>query len=389
MQVQVQTLARKDELTQKDVDDLDLFVGLRSPLNSPYNIFLRLKDLENDSDIIYFYAYSMGTQKVILWGIYEKSSDEFLIDNSCQYNPNDLKYILDTWRNNEYNFFFTAMRNRIVNRVTQYTIYGDDKNEISKLVNTFKKEYLRKLQEAGSLNRKTLSLGIEGIDYDNILNYVYSAGLKVAQKIATNKSDKFTPTLNLLLNEIDTMEDEEAIKNIILTNIWNGTEFQIHVAKHILVHLFLVSFLTIDDYRVAKYINYIHNRPEDNEKLMRYLKGSFLYEWLLELGNSMRIYNLDRFMKIVSDDILRLTEEDMNMTNVGVIGGPKISGPMGLLMEKLSDIFENFISKSKYSKISYVNKLAPCPSIKFCQGHDENCDLYSHGYTTQSIHDIA
>ena len=403
MQVQVQTLVRKDELTQKDVDDLDLFVGLHSPLNSPYNIFLRLKDLENNNTIIYFYAYSLGEQKVLLWGIYDRSTNEFMIDDACKYNPNDLKYILDTWKNNNYEFFFTAMRNRMTSRITQYQIYGDDKNKMAELADSFKKEYLRRLVSLGSLSDKIRSkiespeYKIEpqsnikfdlrsnhgNIDYDSLLVYVYNAGAK-----AVGEGD-FKPTLKLLLDEVDTMEDEEVVENIITTNLWVGTEYHKNVAKHILVHLFLMTFLTVDDYRVAKYIDYIHNQPEDNEKLMKYLKGSFLYEWLLELGKSMRIYNLDRFIKNIANDILRLTEENINMTNVGVIGGPRITGQIGVLMENLSSIFEDFISKSMYSKISYANNLTPCPSIKSCENGEEKCELYSHGYTTTSKYDLT
>ena len=121
---------------------------------------------------------------------------------------------------------------------------------------------------------------------------------------------------------------------------------------------------------------------------MRYLKGSFLYEWLLELGKSMRIYNLDRFMNTMSEDILRLTEDNINMTNVGVIGGPTISGEMRILMNTLSDIFEDFVSKSTYSKISYATQLNQCPTIQSCEIGDDKCELYSHGYGTSSIHDI-
>ena len=125
MDFQVQRFQAVDK--KRVVDDLDIFVGLHSPLDSPYNIFLRLKDIETNNSNIYFYGYSMGKQRVIVWGVYDRSGNQFLIDNACKYNPNDLKTIIDTWSQHKYDFFFTAMRDRMSDRLHQYKIYGDDR----------------------------------------------------------------------------------------------------------------------------------------------------------------------------------------------------------------------------------------------------------------------
>ena len=386
MQFQVQTLISKDELTQKNMDDLDLFVGLLSPLNSPYNIFLRIKDIENNNDLIYFYAYSMGKQRAIIWGIYDRSVNEFLIDNSCKYHPNDLKIIIDTWKNNKYDFFFTAMRDRRSKRMSQYSIYGNNRKNMVKLIEDFKKLYLIKLTMNGLLSNKNIMTdNFDENKYNEVLEQVYDAGFKAS------KEEKFEPSLELLYNEIENTEDENAIRAIIKFGNWNNmTNYQMNVAKHILVHLFIMTFLTIDEYRVAKYIDYIqNNNKKDKTKLMKSIKGKFMYEWLLELGKAFRVYNLEKFMKDLSKDILRLTEKTINMTNIGVIGGSPVASNLVPLLDDISVMFEDFVSKSIYSKISYVNNLKPCPSIDICVNNSEGCELYTHGHTTFSKHDMT
>ena len=95
-------------------------------------------------------------------------------------------------------------------------------------------------------------------------------------------------------------------------------------------------------------------------------------------------------MRDVAKDILRLNDENgINMTHVGVIGGPNFSGSMFDLLDNISGIFENFISKSEYTKISYINDMGVCPTIKICENGNDKCDLYTHGYTTFSQYDMT
>ena len=60
MQFQVQE--RRNETEQRD--ELDLYIGLRTGLDDPFNIFVRVADLEEDRSMIYFYAYSMGKRRL-------------------------------------------------------------------------------------------------------------------------------------------------------------------------------------------------------------------------------------------------------------------------------------------------------------------------------------
>lgn len=367
MQFQVQTLVKDDN--QSTIDELDIFVGLKTPLNSPYNIFLRLSDIESNNNNIYFYAYSMGKERAMIWGIYEKTSNTFLLDNACNYHPNDLKSIIETWKNNKYQFFFTSMRNRMTDRIEQFKLYGDDRNNILKLVEEFKKLYLGKS-----------SINFNESRYVEVLGLVYTAGIKAM--------DENKETLELLYNEIDNQEDTKAIKRMFKTeNLNDLSKSQLDIGKHIIIHLFIMTFLTIDDYRSAKYI--LHIDSKQKTKLMKELKGTFVYEWLIELGKILRIYDIGRFMVSMSKNIVKVTESKLNMNTLGVIGGPPIQSQLKKILELISITFEDFISKSEYSKISYINKLIKCPSIEICDENNvEGCDLYRHGNGTFSKHDL-
>ena len=268
MEFQVQRFQNVDK--KRVVDDLDIFVGLHSPLDSPYNIFLRLKDIETSNSNIYFYGYSLGKQRVIVWGIYDRSTNQFLIDNACKYNPNDLKTIIDTWSQHKYNFFFTAMRDRMSDRLHQYKIYGDDRKQMLELIQQFKNVYMAKLAQVGILSQyNDNSSPRDDNDYQNVLKQVYTAGFK---SVKTSRD-----ILNTLYNYIENKQDTVAVSKIIETGIQEGTPYQINVAKHILIHLFIIEFLTVDDYRVVKYLEYI-NKNSDKQKLLKtHIVGSFIY----------------------------------------------------------------------------------------------------------------
>ena len=247
-----------------------------------------------------------------------------------------------------------------------------------KLSETFRQYYISKLAKAGLISRSTKPY-IE-VNEEQLYTNVYEAGLRGV------KGKKYQDVIKIILDELDTKEDEDNILNIIQNNKWEGTEYQINVAKHILIHIFLMIFLTIDDYRTAKYINYIYtNNIKNNERIriMKQLKGSFLYEWVLELGKILRVYNLENFMLNIANYVLRLIEPSINMNNINM------SLPVNFReqISNISDLFEDFISKSLYTKITYVKDLPSCLKITSCDNNDKGCDLYSHGVSSFSKYD--
>lgn len=364
--MEIQALvSKKDSATKQD--ELDLFVGLHTPLDSPFNIFLRIEDIEKNNSNIYFYAYSLGKQKIVLWGIYNKENNEFLIDNACQYQPNNLKEIVNSWKES-YRFTFTAMKNNINSRMLRHGTFGSDSSKRSA---EFRELFIKKLQKEGLISSTTADFDEKR--FNEIVHLIYKDGLLAAGK------KELEPTLKILLSQIESKEDTDTVFGMVTTGEWKGTKYQRNVAKYILIHLYLMAYLTIDDYRTAKY--FVHD-------VLDKAKKTFMYDWLLELGKIFRVYDYKTFMKTIAKDIIRFTEENINMTNIGVIGGPEILKTE--LLSSISDLFENFISTSKYTKLTYVNQLNLCPTLQKCDKTvDKACDLYTHGQGKTSKYDLT
>jgi hypothetical protein len=89
----------------------ELSVGLAQPLTSPYNLFLNLDQLIND-DKVDFFIYSIGAERKILWGVYDKLTRSFQIDSGCEYIPRQLYEITLNWTR----FGFKYVGNTVVNR---------------------------------------------------------------------------------------------------------------------------------------------------------------------------------------------------------------------------------------------------------------------------------
>ena len=357
MQYQVQE--RRDE--QKDQDSLDLYVGLRSGLDDPYNVFVKVSDLEEDRPLIYFYAYSLGKKKVVIWGVFDRKNNEFLIDDACQYAANDLKSILNSWKEDNYNFFFSSVRDRIESRMRQNNIFKDRKYDLN-LMEKFRQYFLQKLVQTGHLRGK-VDKDFQESEYESLLSTV--AREAIAAILDRNDYDG---SVRLLVDELDSLEDEKIVlealdrKNIKNLSISRYTPHIQNIIKYILVNVFILVFLEMEEYRVAKYIDYLSkNKNNEETNIRNYLKGKFLYEWVYELAKTFRIENIRLFMKKYSEDILRLTENKINLTDIGVIGNRNMKSYTAI--EDMALFFEEFISKSKYSKITYTKNLPLCPKV--------------------------
>ena len=96
MDFQIQSLIPKQDVSQKlakkENESLDLFVGIIAPLSSPFNLYFRVDDIIGRGDLsplsinlVYFYGYSLGKDRIIMWGLYDETTNKFLIDNACKW----------------------------------------------------------------------------------------------------------------------------------------------------------------------------------------------------------------------------------------------------------------------------------------------------------------
>ncbi len=439
--------AKEDLARQKNSDELDLFAGVHTGLDDPYNVFLRVKDITAGNPLIYFYGYSMGKKKVVMWGVYDVHNNTFLIDAACRYNPNNLKQMLDVWKANRYQYSFNSVRNRIDSRIREHYLAGHfGQAHVKNLLNLFQrfKDYLLvKLVKEGYVNRAellTINKGNENLPYildilkfeqssfDDEYDYTIDEVKKeCVAMIETGELDfrlsydiiRFHPFFDFLFNSISNTKDETAarkllfgqkanddiktsslstkdrlgfLRNFVDLKASNFSAFT--AAKYIMINYFVLIFSNIEEYRSAKYILAAKSSGGDKaaqERLERTIKGLFLYEWILELGNALQVSDIDQFIIGYATEFVSLMEDTINRTDTGVIGGR--APPPSDLVKNLAKFFEEFVAKSMYSKITLTNDLGVCPNPDVCelngQNTNEACNLYSHGASTNSKHDLT
>lgn len=365
MQFQVRETIHKKE--HQNVEELDLYVSLNTRLDDPYNLFVRLDDVINQKSLIYFYAYSLGKKKIVIWGVYDRNINEFLIDDACKYKLNDLKNILETWKSNQYQFLSASVKNSYSSRIYQDRIYQDRKQELILLEN-FKREFLK-----------------GEYDFDRVSN----DGMAALVLDYANKTKLYDPLLNLFYNNIDNVEDEIKFREILAKDKITFSKKNLK-AKLVLASIFILVFADMEEYRVAKYIQFLFNKNKDKnkEKIQKYLNKTFLYQWLLFLINQFNISNEEKFLNDYAFIVIDLTEKNINTTN-GIIGGDNklLNNPD---LTEMSQFFEEFISKSKYSKITLTNNIKECPRYEECDMNgDETCALYNFGTYISSKYDLT
>lgn len=99
----------EDPLTRQITEN----IGIVQPLESPFNLFLNLNQLTDPyQETVDFFIYSIGAQKIILWGQYNKTTEEFRIDDSCRYKGPQLYEITMHWIKNGYTYVGNTVRNR-------------------------------------------------------------------------------------------------------------------------------------------------------------------------------------------------------------------------------------------------------------------------------------
>ncbi len=355
----------------KTRDNLDLYVGFVTPLNSPFNFFVRKKDLEISDNLIYFYSYSIGKNKVILWGVYDKDNEEFLLDDNCKYSVSQMKEIVDNINKNGYEYKFSESKNRITAAKT-FSDMNVSRKYARELYIKFKSYFVSNLVEYGyiklsDIDEKDVELTYDIEDIEDVINEIISLGVKVDNGI------DYKP---------------------IITKYGNtkyNTPTSLSINKYLNINNYILALLSDNEYRTLKFINYFYKNTVDNGKrkeLKNYIGGKFIMIWLDDLIRALDIIDDEEFIIDLTDIMLEYYENIINREDIGVIGGPGINeNEMGLL-KMLSKKFDNFITKSKYTKDTYVNEMAPCPNKNKCTGKNGKCGLWNHGYHIQSEHDM-
>ena len=109
---------QKDNLKQ---EKLDVYLGIAHGLSDPFNLFVNITDIEENRNLIYFFSYSMGTKRVVVWGTYDKSTDKINVEAGCRFTS--WKYIsyINMWKDMNYQLHTTLTKNRINDRINEFS----------------------------------------------------------------------------------------------------------------------------------------------------------------------------------------------------------------------------------------------------------------------------
>lgn len=117
--------------SEKKNAELDIYLGIISRIDDPFIVFVRLQDLNLKHDYIYFFAYSLGLRKIVIWGKYIIATDKFHIQNACQYEVQELINLTRDFKNRLYVYTSNAVTNRIkdtmIKQEADYSLYQNKK----------------------------------------------------------------------------------------------------------------------------------------------------------------------------------------------------------------------------------------------------------------------
>lgn len=196
----------------------DLNIGVIKPLIYPYNLFLNLKQLEDHNmEFVYFFVYTIGAKRIILWGVYDKSTEEFIIDGSCRYAPSELQTMVNTWKKNEQTYVANSVINRpkeiiareLGNKRMAYEEYLRDKFILAYINGQISKEELERRYPYGYDNfifrfEEDTGLTEESPDYEiELMEYIDNLREQIIKyEKEINRTDLSSYTLANVSEEI-------------------------------------------------------------------------------------------------------------------------------------------------------------------------------------------
>jgi hypothetical protein len=202
-------------------------------LTSPFNFYVRVPDLFVDNHV-YFFAWSLGKVKNIIWGYYDMTTDKFMIEGECGYNGlNQISNILRTMTQLGYVVVFNIVQDLIpgvMRTFTAPTVTKDDSaisasNIIGPSLNTPDKKFIiipevtkdgtpvEKATQAEPITNRTdidLSLlsNIEDEDRDKYAIFLRRISDKFLRAMETNDNYVMKTLSNICADPTECIKDQ-------------------------------------------------------------------------------------------------------------------------------------------------------------------------------------
>ena len=124
LQMKMQMLQIPTVSDTEKIEKLETYLGMAHGFSDPFNLFINIDDIEQNRNLIYFFSYSMGKKRTIIWGTYDKNLQDITIQAGCRFDS--WKYIdyLNGWKNMDYQIYDTITVNRFVPLINKYTSHN-------------------------------------------------------------------------------------------------------------------------------------------------------------------------------------------------------------------------------------------------------------------------
>ena len=336
-QLNTQTFAQNSSQTERDALDQD--IGVVGQITDPVNIFFSQNDLMNldMTDYIYFSVYTMGKNKLVLWGVYNLETHEFEFDAACRYTLSQIMPIFNTWKRNKYVYVGNTVVDRVRERLTSLLPEH----------NTFKY--------------------IKSYDTYKLLKYLttyFGTGAPVS--VQTNPPEGMLSKIMGQFNPHSGAAPQTALQQNVLNSVKNKIRQHSPRKSKEELRREIEKVLTEDDF---------HNFEQMFDQWLQRVYG-FEPEEIYYFGSGLTIFDaypqqLQRFVSEIQTEISQYEQ---------VINRIDVDSTVNELVSALTKRFYQFFISGPFNFASYVNSLPPCPNRDICtNGNNQLCDLYNYG----------
>lgn len=339
-QLSVQTFAQNTSQAERDALDQD--IGLIGQITDPVNIFFSQNDLMNLDmvDYIYFSIYTIGKNKLILWGVYNLETHEFEFDAACRYTLPQLMPIFNTWKRNRYIYAGNNVVDRARERLTALLPEHNTFTYIDNYETYRRLKYLTTYFGQGTpVNRPTSPPS-------GILSQVVQS-----------------------FNPRQESQQQSKLQQSLLTSIRNKIQQNLPQRSKEEIRKELEKVLTEQDF------------ANFEQMFVDWLQRVYGFEpdEIYDLPEGRTIFDdypqqLQRFVSEIQQEIAQYEQ---------VINRIDVDRAVNELVAALTQRFYQFFVSGPFNFASYVNSLPPCPPREACsagQNSDNQlCDLYNYG----------
>lgn len=369
-------------------DTIENLINLIKPLTDPYFIYINIAQLQDTSSkFIYFYAYRMGREKILLWGSYNRITKNINIAGGCKYNNLALlNSAIKIWNSKGFAYVFGEVKNKSTNLISLYLYlenmtpdqYFKQKNLIALLRNEIDlKDYLS-----------------EGGTQEEIEKFKEEINQK-AQKEEWNNIDE---TKDFILDKY-----EENLEKNLPESTSNKAPFYKHKViydyndyKKLKANIALArNIINQDQYKVLypikTYEKFIQKSKNTYSKFIKEDKDN-LYENFIKKIKSIYTKNIDNmdkknrledYLNFLEEKVIEPYEETINRIDIIKNINQNLFDEMNVIAQKLLNILSGQeIARSKIISNS-------CPSFEYCMENQDakSCGLYLYGISIKDPED--